>query len=102
MKIYIAGKIGGLKPYVVDFKFGYAKTRLKEEGHDVISPTELCKCLNCGRFDYEDYMKICFAAIDVCEAVYMLQDWKDSPGALREHEYAKKLGKEVMYEERES
>ena len=48
-------------------------------------------------FDYEDYTKICFAMIDVCDAVYMLDNWQDSPGAMREHEYARHTGKAIMY-----
>lgn len=102
MKIYVAGKIGGLLPYSVFAKFGYATTKLKKEGHNVISPVELCECLKRGKFDYEDYMHLCFAAIDVCDAVYMLPDWEHSPGASREHEYALQLGKEIIYEKQTS
>lgn len=99
MKIYIAGKITGIPMYEAGHKFGYASAKLKHEGHDVISPLQLCATLIGQNFDYEDYMRICFSAIDVCEAVYMLPDWKESPGATREHEYAKKLGKEIIYQE---
>jgi len=30
---------------------------------------------------------------------YMLKDWKDSPGARIEHEWAKNNGLEIIYEE---
>ena len=98
MKIYVAGKITGDLPYHYKYKFGYAASNLRKEGHKVISPVELNAALEKDLFDYEDMMTMCFAAIDVCEAVYMLMDWENSPGAKREHEYALKLGKKIMYQ----
>lgn len=98
MKIYIAGKITGLKPYVYSSKFGHRYNKLKEEGHKVINPLRIANTLIAEGFEYEDIMRHCFASIDCCDAIYMLKGWEDSPGATREHEYAKKLGKEVIYE----
>jgi len=40
-----------------------------------------------------------FDKIRECDAIYMLKDWTDSPGARAEHAFAKALGLEVMYEE---
>lgn len=101
MKIYIAGKITGELPYYYWHKFGYAATKLRADGHQVINPVELNDPLEKGGFAYEDMMKICFAAIDVCEAVYMLKDWHESPGAKREHEYAINSGKKIIYQNAE-
>lgn len=91
-KIYIAGKITGLKNY--QQKFEEAQERLEVGGYKVMNPAILPP-----GFDYEDYMRICFAMIDVCDAVYFLADWRDSPGAMREHEYASRAGKDIVYEE---
>lgn len=99
MKIFISGKIGGLKPYEYASKFGYISARLKEHGHDVINSVELCNCMNYGKFDNEDYMQICFAAVRLCDAVFMLNNWMQSPGALREHQLAKELKKKIYYQE---
>jgi hypothetical protein len=33
-----------------------------------------------------------------CDAIYMLSDWRDSPGATSEHAYAKACQKEIIYE----
>ena len=93
MKVYIAGKITGLENY--QQKFRAAQDRLEARGYSVMNPA----VLPLG-FDYEDYMRICFAMIDVCDAVYMLDNWRDSPGAIREYEYAK--GKEIIFEGVES
>jgi len=88
VKIYIAGKITDNPDYKTHF--ARAEKRLAEN-HTVMNPA----VLPLG-FDYEDYMRICFAMIDVCDAVYMLDNWRDSPGAIREYEYAK--GKEIIFE----
>lgn len=33
-------------------------------------------------------MRVCFAAIDICDAIYMLSNWADSKGAAAERAYA--------------
>jgi len=47
----------------------------------------------------EQYLHICFAMIDVCDAVFLLPDWIDSAGAKKEKEYAEKSGKKIIYAE---
>ena len=91
-KIYIAGKITGEENYRQKFKA--AQDELEARGYRAMNPAILPP-----GFDYEDYMRICFAMIDVCDAVYMLDNWRDSPGAMREHEYASRAGKDIVYEE---
>ena len=102
MKIYIAGKVTGEMPIPVNYKFGYAGTKLKEKGHKVINPVVLLQSMKNAGFDYEDLMAMCFKAIDICDAVYVLSDWHDSPGARREHEYAINSGKEIIYQTAEN
>jgi hypothetical protein len=43
-------------------------------------------------------MKVCFAMIDVCECVYLMDNWMDSPGARREKEYAESKKKIIFCE----
>ena len=50
-------------------------------------------------FLYEEYMRVCLSMIDVCDAVYMLPCWKDSPGAMFEKQYAEFNGKKILYNE---
>jgi len=90
MKIYIAGKITDNPDYME--QFAIAESFLKLSGHAVMNPTILPP-----GFEHHEYMKICFSMIDVCEEVYMLDNWQDSKGAMMEHDYAIKTGKTINY-----
>lgn len=91
MKVYIAGKITGEKDYKEKFKS--AEKELIGQGHTVLNPTIIP-----AGFGYEDYMHICFSMIDVCHAVYFLKNAINSPGALREYEYAVEENKETIFQ----
>lgn len=96
MKVYIAGKVTGLNNAEIFRKFYESGKQLKKQGHTVMSPAVLV--LNEG-FEHLEYMHICFAMIDVCDAVYMQKDWQQSKGARMELQYAKKLHKLISYED---
>ena len=92
-KIYIAGKVSGL-PYVdLTFKFGSVEQTLKEQGYTVINPLNIVL----GGEAWEPAMKKCIAALVDCDEVFMLHDWKESPGARMEHEIATKLKLKIHY-----
>ncbi|MCH5149269.1 MAG: DUF4406 domain-containing protein [Spirochaetales bacterium] len=90
MKVYIAGKITGLERDSVVRKFESARNKLVGMGHDVFIPTVLPVYDNVS---YTDYMRVCFAMIDICDAIYLLDDWKDSKGACKEYKYAQRKKK---------
>lgn len=92
MKVYIAGKINGLKNYKKYFEEVEAK--LKEDGHICMNPSILPE-----GFPYASYMPICIAMLDQCDSIYMLNNWKDSRGAKVELEYAKVTDKKILYQE---
>ena len=96
MKVYIAGKITGLDEALVFKKFNESKRQLRRQGCSVMSPAVLAS--NDG-FAHSDYMHICFAMIDVCDAVYMQKDWRDSKGARMELQYARSCKKKIFYED---
>lgn len=96
MKVYIAGKVTGLQKDEIFKKFYESGKQLKKDGHIVMSPAVLV--LNEG-FEHEDYMHICYAMIDVCDAVFMQKDWQDSKGARMELQYAKDWKKQILYED---
>jgi len=90
MKIYIAGKITDNPNYMEQFSI--AESFLKQKGHAVMNPTILPP-----GFEHHEYMKICFSMIDACEAVYMLDNWRDSKGATMEYKYAMANDKTMMF-----
>lgn len=96
LKVYIAGKVTGLEKAEIFKKFYESGKQLKEQGYTVMSPAVLA--LNEG-FDHSDYMHICYAMIDVCDAVYMQKDWQQSKGARMELQYAKDWRRVILYED---
>lgn len=95
MKIYIAGKISGLNREDVIKKFEAAQKSLSKKGHQVFIP---CVLPAYEEVSHEDYLHICYAIIDVCDAVYMLSDWQQSEGALLEYNYALKNKKKIIFQ----
>lgn len=113
--IYISGKIGEsqLSATTIE-KFKTAEDKLLNEGWDVCNPTS-------PAFQYDaqttiaeserDYRESGFGVFNwyawllmydlhmlaVCDAIYMLEDWQESPGATAEYAYAKACGKEIIY-----
>ncbi|ENB2659716.1 TPA: DUF4406 domain-containing protein [Escherichia coli] len=92
MKIYIAGPMTGYPDYNRTAFFSKAK-ELMEVGHIVMNPALLPAGL-CQ----SEYMDICLAMVRSANAVYLLKGWEESVGARAEHELAKKLGLNVIYE----
>lgn len=112
MKIYIAGKMRGIK----DFNrqaFYDAEKYLISLGHDAVNPfaididmgidlTSPTGNTNDIQGFTQDNLKeiICrdVAEILQCDAVYMLESWKDSKGAKAERAIAQWAGIEVLYQ----
>lgn len=96
MKIYIAGKITGFSRKEYCEKFSITQHLLQAEGHLVMNPAFVNAT---DGFEHEDYMHVCYAMIDVCEAVYMQKDWRESKGARLELQYAADHKKKIIYED---
>lgn len=88
-KVYIAGMITGNPNFMEDFQ--KVEDALTAQGYTVINPAKLPKGLT-----QADYMQICFSEINSSEIVAMLDNWKNSEGALIEKLYGKKTGKLVI------
>lgn len=95
-RIYISGKMTGLDPEEISRNFALAKKELRNQGYIPISPTGI-KYGN--KLSWAEYMRLDEVLIQICDAIYMLSNWQDSPGACHELEYARILGKPVIYQE---
>lgn len=95
MKIYISGGIS--KDLNFKKKFRIAEEKLLDKGHAVINPA----IMPIG-FSQEEYMHVDLAMLDICDGVYLLNNWESSKGANIEYEYAKKNNKYIFFEEVEN
>ena len=89
MKIYIAGKITGDPNYKMKFRMAAKHIQELYSLAVILNPAELPEGLT-----PKDYMRICFAMIDVADAVVFLPDAAESAGARLEMAYCEYIEKE--------
>ena len=92
MKVYLSGKITGDSNYRQ--KFNTMTEELLSYGYVVFNPAVLP-----DGFEYSDYMALDLLILSRCDAIFILRDWKNSPGARLEYEEAKRLGLQVLTED---
>lgn len=95
-RIYISGKMTGLDAQEIAENFKEAKRQLCRPDVIPISPTGIAYG---DKLAWAEHMRLDEVLIQICDAIYMLSNWQDSPGACHELEYAKSLGKPVIYQE---
>ena len=87
MKAFISGAMTGHENYNRPL-FNSVEYTLKKHGWVVLNPATLPIGM-----EHEDYMAICKKMIDVADAVFFIDGWQDSKGAMEEWEYAIKNDK---------
>lgn len=106
MKVYISGKIGEeVLSDATREKFAKAEEYLRSWDFEVFNPTisglgreaEIRAAAN-GTDFYTEIMKLDLVELEKCDAIYMLKDWCDSPGAKKELSRAKELGLAIWHE----
>lgn len=93
-RVYVSGAITGEENYKEHFARG--TKALYNKGFEVVNPAIMDFVLPSAT--YEEYMKIDLQLLDMCDAIYMLNNWESSRGANREYGYALAKGMEIMYE----
>lgn len=94
MKIYISGKITGLDLKDALANFEKAETELVAKGFEPINPMK--KVSEQQGKTWKEYMLADIEILWDCEAIYMLDNWKDSKGARIELAIAKELDLEIF------
>ena len=95
MKVYISGAISGTTDFME--RFAKAEKGLTENGYSAVNPAKVNAQLP-EDTSYEEYMKMCFCMLDMCDSICMLKGWEKSCGANRELGYALAMKKTVFYE----
>jgi len=115
MKVYISGKIG--EEVISDetrAKFAAAAKMIRLRMLSVFNPTtpewegtlkhekELVdRILGEGKISFYEYCLLKdIEKISRCDAIYMLADWTESPGARAEYAFARAVGKQFFFEDR--
>ena len=93
MKTYIAGAITG-NPNYKDH-FDQAAFEVVDLGLVPVVPISLPH--NHDK-SWSAYMRECIACLVYCDAVYMINNWKSSLGAMIEHRIAQDLGLKIIYQ----
>lgn len=93
LKIYLSGPITN-DPNFVDHFQEHAK-KLRDKGYIVLDPTVWAR--ESVKLEYEEYMKLDLAMLEICDAIYMLPGWSNSRGALIEQQRAIELEMVVYY-----
>ena len=95
MKIYISGKISGTDLTETRKRFTAVAKAMKRLDYEPVNPLENGLT---EHDSWEAHMLKDIADLLHCNAIYMLQGWKDSKGACIEHYIATEIGMPIMYE----
>jgi Asp-tRNA(Asn)/Glu-tRNA(Gln) amidotransferase A subunit family amidase len=93
-RIYIAGKITGLPIEEAKAKFKRAECFFIDNGYEVVNPMELPHDHDKS---WESYMRECIAALVTCDSIALLENYRNSKGALLEFEIALRLDFKQFY-----
>ena len=81
------------RPKTYKKEFDKVQRKLEHKGYVVVNPAVLP-----GGLDKDKYMPICLSMIESADAIYMLDGWEKSKGAVLEKLYAEYQGKDVLFE----
>lgn len=95
MKIYVSGKMSGLEAKEVKERFNGAEALLQDIGFEVVNP--LRNGLD-GNRPWHEHLAKDIEMLLQCDAIYLMGNWVDSPGAKIEHDIAKRMGMYFLHE----
>ena len=107
MKIYVSGAVTGVTDYIGEFssKTSHLNKKNNQYGLYFINPVEMNSQFDRRDIDnnqllsYDDFMKLCYTELELCDGIYLMNGWRDSIGANRELGFAKGQNKMIFLEE---
>ena len=107
MKIYVSGAVTGIKDYKYIFsnKTWHLNQTNNKYGLYFINPVVMNSQFDRRDIDnnellsYDDFMKLCYTELEVCDGIYLMKGWRNSMGANRELGFAKGQKKKIFLEE---
>lgn len=85
-KIYIAGRVSGVKPEVYEKQFATVKAELEKAGHEVINP--LTDIPHEDTNNWGLTIMECLPYVADCDCIALLPGWEKSNGAQIEYHFA--------------
>lgn len=100
VKVFISGKITGEPIDECFYKFGEAweyLSGLEKEDQiiEIVNPLWI-DGIHFG-ISHKEAMEICLKELKTCSHIYILKDWKESEGAMIEHQFALDNGIIIIY-----
>lgn len=97
MRIYLSGRISGNADAGVQFGRAHEEVRKRYPGADVFNPMGMLQMIGDDlHFDYDEFMHMDMAFLQLCDAIAMIPGWEESRGANREYGYAVGTGMRVI------
>lgn len=93
LMIYISGKITGDTSFREKFRAAEKCLTILHPEETILNPAEITLPACC---EWDDYMHICLKLLDRADKLYLLEDWRESPGACVEYGYALAKGITVI------
>ena len=97
MKIYISGASTNNPNYKEDFERAEDYLQREYPSADIINPALVNSFLPKST-THEEYMRMSFCMLDMCDYIFMLKGWEKSFGANRELGYSSAKDMIIMYE----
>ena len=97
MKIYISGAITSNPNYKEDFERAEDYLQKAYPKAEIINPALVNSFLPKST-THEEYMRMSFCMLDMCDSIFMIKNWKTSCGASQEYGYALAQDKIILFE----
>lgn len=97
MKIYISGSISNNPNYKEDFERAEDYLQREYPSAEIINPALVNSFLPKST-THEQYMRMSFCMLDMCDSVYFISGYENSKGACMELGYALAKGKTILFE----